>query len=160
MTLRARECLVIGTIVPGPCPHGTGCNNRICTQHDNAFIDFHEGDLEVHSGEVLIVQSGAQIKGSIKVTGGLLIVRESSFIDGNLENESGNIYLNGTTITGNIIAEGNKSGSATIINSDVGGEIHLTGLNTAKVEDNVIGGNIHSLNNTALSLKDNTINGN
>ena len=156
-TLTARECMAIGTIVNGACPHGTGCGGRICTQAVNQITESYEGDLAVQNSEVLIIQTGALVKGSIKVTDGILIVRESSFINGNIENENGDLYLNGITITGNIVAKGNNSGSATIINSDVRGEIYLVSLNAARVEDNIIGGNVHSENNAFVSFKDNIV---
>ena len=142
--------------------------------------DDYNGNLEVGSGEIVVITSGSIINGNIDNEGGMVIVKEGSSINGNIKawdggdvSITGSSYINGTVeawdgsdvsildgseIVGNVKVK--DSGCILEITySTVGGNVETEGVDSLTVTNSVIGGNIISKGDKEVIIENNIVTG-
>jgi len=151
---------------------GTGVTKIFCGDYND--------NIEVGSGEIIVISCGAFINGNIDIEGGTVIIEEGSSINGNIKawdggdvSITGSSYINGTIeafdgsdvsildgseIVGNVKVL-NSGCILEITYSTVGGNVETEGIDSLTVTNSIIGGNIISKDNEEVIIHDNDVNG-
>lgn len=132
------------------CPHGPV-----------TLTDDIEGNLFVLDHTHLCRLEGVHVEGDIIVghANVRLEVTDGSEVDGNIISPSGTVFVDDSSVDGNITVE-ECGGTITVKNSEIGGHVVLTGNGNVVVTDNSIDGNLDLIDNDAADVSGNDVDGN
>jgi len=116
-------------------------------------------NMEIVTGEMVVIANGATLDGNLEVNGGTLILTEGSTIEGNIESTGGTIIIeDGSHLDGNIqITVSGAQGVLEIINASIDGNIESVGINMLTMINTYLTGNISSTNDNTVKITDNNV---
>ena len=151
----------VGTLQIAYADGDRTCNPLQVPAGETITDEVIEGNLLVPTGSEKCTLVGVHVKGNIIVghSSVRLEVTLDSEVDGNIESPSGTVFVDDSTVHGNIYVD-DCGGTITVKDSQIDGNVVLTGNGSVVVTGNTINGNLDLIGNTLVTEVDNDVDGN